>query len=197
MRKDETVSQPSDVHAINPMRSGTGTLQVFLDDMDAALLALPIDLGHTLGLADGRAWVGFTAATGRRYQEHHVLGWQFCEGAGGCDAPMGFCEAFGCNPLFPSPDFGESGSAGPYADLERGVPHVTHPDPVPPDGDAGWDDGGQWSTAAGDHYADAATAEEYAAELGDEDGRGDEKLYSYGEKEYDSREDSYMARRTS
>ena len=50
--------------------------------MDAAALALPIDLGYALGLTDGRAWVGLTAATGRRYQEQFVNSWQFCEGPG-------------------------------------------------------------------------------------------------------------------
>ena len=79
-------------------REGTGMLRVYLDNMDTPMLALPIDLGHTLGLDDGRAWVGLTASTGRRFQNHYVLGWQFCEGRTGCRQPMTSCEAFGCNP---------------------------------------------------------------------------------------------------
>lgn len=134
--------------------------------MDTALLALPIDLGHALGVADGRAWVGMTAATGRRYQEHHIIGWQFCEGQGGCAQPMGFCEAFGCNAEYPSPAFGHSGSLGRYAELERGVPHLSHPAPVPTEGiDTEGSPEMSIPRTAG-LYADADAAVEYGDELG-------------------------------
>ena len=156
------------------MRPKTGTLQVYLDDMDAALLALPIDLGHAVGSDDGRAWVGVTAATGRRYQEHHVLSWQFCEGPGGCARPMGYCEAFGCNPEYPSPSFGASGSGGRYADLERGVPHLSHPEPVPAEGTdyttrgyAGWSQTG--GTGQQPYYEQANAGAEYGDELDGDD----------------------------
>lgn len=105
-------------------REGTGMLRVYLDNMDTPMLALPIDLGHTLGLDDGRAWVGLTASTGRRFQNHYVLGWQFCEGRTGCRQPMTSCEAFGCNPLFPSARYNnpESETLGhAYAELSSGV----------------------------------------------------------------------------
>ena len=39
----------------------------------------PDDLSYALGLDDGRVWAGFTASTGRRFQNHYVLSWQFCE----------------------------------------------------------------------------------------------------------------------
>ena len=107
------------------MRAGTGVLQVYLDAMATPLLALPIDLGHTLGLHDGRAWVGLSASTGRRFQNHYALGWQLCEGPTGCARPMTSCEAFGCNPRFPSaryePSATEASAAPPYAELARGV----------------------------------------------------------------------------
>ena len=78
---------------------------------ETAIIAIPIDLGYALGAEDGRAWVGFTAATGTRFQDHFVLSWQFCEGEGGCDQATGtprrmsYCEAFGCNPKHPSPRY--------------------------------------------------------------------------------------------
>ena len=107
------------------MRAGTGVLQVYLDAMATPLLALPIDLRHTLGLHDGRAWVGLSASTGRRFQNHYALGWQLCEGPTGCARPMTSCEAFGCNPRFPSaryePSATEASAAPPYAELARGV----------------------------------------------------------------------------
>ena len=92
-------------------RRTTGTLKVYVDQMKRPIIAIPIDLGYALGAEDGRAWVGFTAATGTRFQDHFVLSWQFCEGEGGCDQATGtpqrmtYCEAFGCNPKHPSPRY--------------------------------------------------------------------------------------------
>jgi hypothetical protein len=80
-------------------------LEVFVDQLDEPILALPIDLKHALGLTNGRAWVGLTAATGRRFQTHAVLALQFCEGPQGCVRPMTYCQAFGCNPEYPSPRY--------------------------------------------------------------------------------------------
>ena len=145
------------------MRANTGTLQVYLDDMDTALLAMPIDLGYALDIPDGRAWAGFTGATGRRYQEQHVLSWQFCEGPGGCDKPMDYCQAFGCNPVHPSPSYGQSGSTGRYAPLEQGVPHFSHPAPSSSEAELA-------RPIASSHYADASSALEYADELKGLDG---------------------------
>ena len=52
--------------------SGQGTLQIFIDEMDRPAVALPIDLDYTLDLADGRAWTGFTAATGSLTNYHLI-----------------------------------------------------------------------------------------------------------------------------
>jgi hypothetical protein len=52
---------------------------VFLDDLDAPVLAVPLQLDSVLQLqaTHGRAWVGFTAATGGRvWQAHDILAWQ-------------------------------------------------------------------------------------------------------------------------
>ena len=103
-------------------------LRIFVDDLTAPLLALPIDLQHTLGLDDGRAWTGFTGATGRRFQNQYVLAWQFCEGAAGCSEPLSACDAFGCNPEFPSARYDNSAEGGDpaYAELATGVPARTN-----------------------------------------------------------------------
>jgi hypothetical protein len=58
--------------------SGLGLLSVYIDDLYSPILITPIDLGSTLKLDDGRAWVGFTGATGENnWQAHDVLSWQF------------------------------------------------------------------------------------------------------------------------
>ena len=109
-------------------REGTGMLRVYLDNLDEPLMVLPIDLSYTLGLRDGRAWAGFTSATGHRFQTHYVLSWQFCEGPSGCAQPMTACEAVGCNPLFPSARYDVPSSTRRderYADLQSGVPPDT------------------------------------------------------------------------
>ncbi|MEM6571351.1 MAG: PQQ-dependent sugar dehydrogenase [Planctomycetota bacterium] len=55
-----------------------GMLQVFVDDTIPAL-QIALDVAATLGLPDGTAWVGFTAATGGTTQTHDVLSWTFDE----------------------------------------------------------------------------------------------------------------------
>lgn len=52
-----------------------GVLSVYLDDLALPLLTVPVDLAAELGTADGKAWVGFTAATAFAYQHHDVLDW--------------------------------------------------------------------------------------------------------------------------
>jgi Bacterial lectin len=50
-----------------------GTLTIFLDDLTKPVLTVPVDLGITLSLDNGEAWIGFTAATGGRSQAHDIL----------------------------------------------------------------------------------------------------------------------------
>jgi hypothetical protein len=52
-----------------------GTLSVFVDDL--VTLTVSLDLGGTLDLDNGRAWVGFTAGTGEAYENHDILSWSF------------------------------------------------------------------------------------------------------------------------
>lgn len=55
-----------------------GTLTVYVDDTIASL-QIPLDLAATLNLPDGRAWVGFSAATSFTTQDHDVLSFTFDE----------------------------------------------------------------------------------------------------------------------
>jgi lysophospholipase L1-like esterase len=54
-----------------------GNLRIFLDNMDVAVLNATVDLGKQLRLDEGKAWVGFTAATGGRSQAHDILSFSF------------------------------------------------------------------------------------------------------------------------
>uniref|UniRef100_A0A7S1MTS5 Legume lectin domain-containing protein n=1 Tax=Hemiselmis andersenii TaxID=464988 RepID=A0A7S1MTS5_HEMAN len=58
---------------------GMGTLRVFLDDMDEAVINMPISLKYALRLETGKAYVGFTASTGDMWQNHDILSWEFKE----------------------------------------------------------------------------------------------------------------------
>eukprot|EP00949_MAST-11_sp_MAST-11-sp1_P003824 g3824.t1 len=58
--------------------TGMGTLSVFVDDLYTPVLTVPMNLDATLKLNSGRAYVGFTAATGdEMWQTHDILSWQF------------------------------------------------------------------------------------------------------------------------
>ncbi|KAG5190276.1 concanavalin A-like lectin/glucanase domain-containing protein [Tribonema minus] len=58
--------------------SGIGLLYVYIDDMLRPRLVVPLNLEGTLSLTHGRAWVGFTAATGAEtFQTHDLLDWRF------------------------------------------------------------------------------------------------------------------------
>lgn len=57
-----------------------GMLRVMVDDSTPAL-QVAVDIGATLNLGDGTAWVGFTAGTGGATQSHEVLSWSFIENA--------------------------------------------------------------------------------------------------------------------
>ena len=58
--------------------TGMGTMTIFIDEMLSPVAALPLNLDATLSLDSGRAWVGFTAATGANmWQVHDILDWEF------------------------------------------------------------------------------------------------------------------------
>ncbi len=54
-----------------------GTLTIFVDDLFTPVLVSSADLGSILNLPGGKAWVGFTAATGANWENHDVLSWSF------------------------------------------------------------------------------------------------------------------------
>ncbi|KAH7476353.1 uncharacterized protein KRP23_7038 [Phytophthora ramorum] len=59
-------------------RSGIGLLVVYLDDMNSPVLTVPLRIENTLELFHGRAWVGFTGATGEHaWQTLDIMSWDF------------------------------------------------------------------------------------------------------------------------
>ncbi|ETI56626.1 hypothetical protein L917_00803 [Phytophthora nicotianae] len=57
-------------------RSGIGLLTIYLDDMNSPVLTVPLRIENTLELFHGRAWVGFTGATGANaWQTLDILSW--------------------------------------------------------------------------------------------------------------------------
>ena len=58
--------------------SGLGMLRVFCNNLREPVLIVPLNLASTLKLNGGRAYVGFTAATGEEnWQAHDILNWNF------------------------------------------------------------------------------------------------------------------------
>lgn len=54
-----------------------GNLQVFLDDLENPLMTVYVNLAKVMDLDNGRAWVGFTAASGADWQNHDLVSWEF------------------------------------------------------------------------------------------------------------------------
>jgi hypothetical protein len=54
-----------------------GNLQVFLDDLESPLMTVIVNLSKMVDLDNGRAWVGFTAASGADWQNHDLVSWAF------------------------------------------------------------------------------------------------------------------------
>lgn len=62
-----------------------GTLAVFVDQgivEDRPLLAIPVNLSLLLDLPQSLAYVGFTASTGRKWEKHDILSWEWCHSDG-------------------------------------------------------------------------------------------------------------------
>ena len=71
--------QDGAVHMARVVYDPTGELRIFVDDLSTPVLTVPIDLATVLSLDGGRAWLGFTAATGGAVENHDVLSWTVCE----------------------------------------------------------------------------------------------------------------------
>ena len=54
-----------------------GNLQLFLDDLENPLMTVYVNLAKVMDLDNGRAWVGFTAATGADWQNQDLIRWIF------------------------------------------------------------------------------------------------------------------------
>lgn len=69
-----------------------GTMTIFIDDLVTPLLEVTLEIGKTLSPkqsrtklrdiaqtldSNGKAWVGFTAATGGYHETHDILSWSF------------------------------------------------------------------------------------------------------------------------
>ena len=64
------------VHAVK-IEYIPGTLSIYVDDLQLPVLAVKTDLETLLTLDDGKAWVGFTAATWNAFENHDILNWAF------------------------------------------------------------------------------------------------------------------------
>jgi len=53
------------------------SLQVYLDDLQNPLMTVKVNLTKVMNLDQGRAWVGFTAASGADWQNHDLISWTF------------------------------------------------------------------------------------------------------------------------
>jgi len=123
-----------------PLHQGLGLLRVFVDDTPLPALTVPLNLEAFLDLKEGgRAWVGFTAATGDSFQQHDVLAWDFSGGGirgdarseadmkgsltpelapgapGGGEAASGGAEAGGGGPAEGANSTGAAAGPGPPA----------------------------------------------------------------------------------
>jgi hypothetical protein len=59
-------------------KAGLGVLSVYIENLDTPVLSVPLHLSATLNLNRGRAYVGFTAATGdETHQAHEINSWYF------------------------------------------------------------------------------------------------------------------------
>ncbi len=60
-----------------------GTMKIFIDDLASEVLEVSVDLETLLNLDAGKAWVGFTGATGGEgYQNHDILNWYLTSAPG-------------------------------------------------------------------------------------------------------------------
>jgi glucose/arabinose dehydrogenase len=59
--------------------SQSNFLSIFVDDLQQPVLVVPVDLSTWLSLDQGRAWVGFTGATGGLAEVHDLLAWSYDE----------------------------------------------------------------------------------------------------------------------
>lgn len=64
------------VHTVKIQYSGN-QIAVYLDDLNNSVLTTSLDIASTIALDSGRAYVGFTGATGANYENHDIISWVF------------------------------------------------------------------------------------------------------------------------
>lgn len=69
------------LHTAKIMYSTSGWLDVYVDDLAKPTLRVSIELDKKLSLDNGKAWVGFTAATALARENIEISGWNFTSGA--------------------------------------------------------------------------------------------------------------------
>jgi len=97
--KDEKFS--AGPNSVRWLKTGAGVILIYIDDFTRPALVAPINLKEILALpADGKAFVGITAATGSAYQNHDVITWSFqhacsqdCNKVGKCQEGVCVCES--------------------------------------------------------------------------------------------------------
>ncbi|HMB00005.1 MAG TPA: L-type lectin-domain containing protein, partial [Spirochaetota bacterium] len=57
-----------------------GDLKLYIDDMTTPVLTDNITIDNELALDNGKAWIGFTAATGADYENHDIESWSYFTG---------------------------------------------------------------------------------------------------------------------
>ena len=88
-------------YAAQFLRTGSGLLQVWIDDFTRPVLTAPLNINSTLALDGGLAWIGFTASTGTASQNHFIYSWSFtsgvcradCNSRGSCMEGVCYCES--------------------------------------------------------------------------------------------------------
>ncbi len=108
------------IHTARIVYTGNN-MRVFLDNLTVPVLAVKVDLPVLLGLADGTAWVGFTAATGGGPSYHEILNWSFDQCNQGADSDVdGVADVCDNCVSIPNPDQNDNDNdmAGDACDID-------------------------------------------------------------------------------
>ena len=70
--------QDGAVHHARIVYDQAGELRIYVDDLSTAALTVPVQLDDLLALDAGKAFVGFTSATGSGFENHDLTDWSYC-----------------------------------------------------------------------------------------------------------------------
>jgi hypothetical protein len=95
------------------VRYVAGRLEVFLDDLTTPKLVVAIDPVSLIGASNGRAWIGFTAASGGRNGSFEIRSWSFSDCTHGPDGDGdGIGDTCDNCPTVPSADLTDTDGDG-------------------------------------------------------------------------------------